>query len=83
MEPTSPTQMESHAVVQQYGSWAQIVPAQLVQDEVSFVPCEQMGCEQVPPPPPEVVVLPPPPQLLPQNEVTSLTHWPSQAVVQQ
>ena len=61
IEATSPTQIESHAVLQQYESAAQILPAQGSQLEVRGLPCEQIGCEQPPPPwqvPPELQVWP-------------------------
>src|SRR5690349_16351866 len=56
-DETSPTQIESHAVVQQYESTAQMLPAQVSHDAVSAPPVEQIGCEQVPPPPTQVPAL--------------------------
>jgi len=42
---TSPTQTLSHAVVQQYGSTAQICDAQVLQPLVSAAPVEHSACE--------------------------------------
>lgn len=82
-EPTSPTHWESHFVEQQYGSYAQIVWAQVSQLDVSFVPDEQMLCEQVDVEPPEPPEPPVPPHVLLQMDPTSLTHWESHLVEQQ
>ncbi len=54
IELTSPTQIESHAVVQQYESCAQISPAQVLQLPSRFEPVEQIGCAQLPVPPVQV-----------------------------
>src|SRR5262249_23162010 len=72
---------ESHAVEQQYASWAQIFVAHGSQVLESFVPAAQIGCAHVPPPslpaslpvsPPESVPVslpasppPPPPRSAP------------------
>jgi hypothetical protein len=47
MDLTSPTQMLSHFVLQQYGSWAHISVAHGSHDGVSLLPVLQMGCEHV------------------------------------
>ena len=52
IELTSPTQTESHEVVQQYESDAHTLCAQLSHEPVSAPPVEQIGCEHVEPPPP-------------------------------
>jgi hypothetical protein len=54
-EETSPTHTESHELLQQNESAAQIWAAQLSHDAVSLPPVEQIGCPQVPP----VVHVPP------------------------
>jgi hypothetical protein len=88
---TSLTQMLSHAVVQQYGSYVQTSSAHVLHVSVSGLPVLQTACEHVPPPPPPPLLpplldppelLPPPPpgeQLSPQYLGTSLTqmlsHW--------
>ena len=41
MEPTSPTQIESHSVLQQYESCEQMSVTHVLQDEVSLLPVEQ------------------------------------------
>ena len=46
-ELTSPVQIESHFVLQQYGSSSQIAVAQASHAALSFAPVEQMSCEQV------------------------------------
>jgi homeobox protein ESX1 len=71
---TSPTQIESHLVVQQYESFAQTLVTQASQPLLSFVPVLHSGCVHVPPPPPQV---------WPQTELTSPTQIESHAVVQQ
>ena len=42
-DETSPTQIESHAVVQQYESAAQISPAHVSHEPSSSAPVEQIG----------------------------------------
>ena len=72
-DATSLTQIESHELLQQYESTAQIEVTHGSQPVVSLPPVEQMGCAQVGPPL----------QLLPHTEATSLTHSRSHAVAQQ
>src|SRR5438094_740621 len=70
---TSPTQILSHDVEQQYESAAQIFCAHASHVAVSLVPVEQIGWAHVPPPPHD----------WPQIEVTSPTQTLSHAVLQQ
>jgi len=94
IDPTSPTQIESHAVLQQYGSWAQIDVAHGSQLDFSCVPLEQMPWVQPAPPPDELPLdppeddepleePPPPPHVSPQIVPTSLTHCASHLTLQQ
>ena len=92
IEPTSLTQMLSHAPWQQYGSYVQISLAHALQVFVRCVPVEQIGCAQVVPPLDELVDVllldeledeEPPEQDSPQIEPTSPTHMLSHLVVQQ
>jgi len=70
---TSPTQMESQEVVQQYGSTWQIIEVQVLQPLTSAAPVTQSVCAQVP-----ALQI----RLL-QTESTSLTQRLSQPYVQQ
>jgi hypothetical protein len=70
---TSLTQIESHVVLQQYGSWVQIEVTHELQPLASLLPVEQSEWEQLPPPPHE----------LPQIELTSPTQIESHADEQQ
>jgi hypothetical protein len=78
IDATSPTHCESHAVVQQYESCAQMLPAQVSQLEVSFEPVEQIGCEQVEPPPSQVPELL---QVWPLPQVPQVPPQPSEPQV--
>lgn len=49
-DPTSLTHCESHEVLQQNESTAQMLAAQVSHDPVSLAPVEQMAWAQVPPP---------------------------------
>src|SRR5581483_11143459 len=81
-ELTSPTQIESHAVAQQYESAAQILVAHGSQPEVSLPPDEQIGCEQVPPPPPPLETqVPLALQVEPVAQVPQLPPQPSEPQV--
>ncbi len=51
-EATSPTHCESHEVLQQYESAAQMLVTQALQPETSLLPVTQMSCAQVAPDPP-------------------------------
>jgi hypothetical protein len=85
-ELTSPTQSESHAVVQQYESTAQICSAHALVQPWRPTPVEQIGCAQAPPPPvqvPDVVQVSPVaqlPQLPPQPSLPQV--FPVQCGVQ-
>jgi uncharacterized membrane protein YgcG len=79
IELTWLTQMESHSVLQQYASFAQISFAHALQELFSLAPESQMACLQVPPPPPP----PPPPHDSPQIEVTCPTQMESHSTSQQ
>lgn len=91
---TSPTQVASHLVLQQYESAAQTFVTQVLQPETSFVPVVQSLCEHVPPvlPPLDVdeelldddeLLLLVPPQVVPQIVATSPTQVASHAELQQ
>ena len=98
IDPASPTQIESHVTLQQYGSDAQMSVTHVSHPEVSFAPALHSLCLHVPPPPPpellleppellleppELLLEPPPPQLSPQMEPTSPTQIESHCVLQQ
>jgi len=74
IDDTSLTHCESHFVLQQYGSWLQMLPAHASHVLDSLLPEAQIECAQVEPPPP---------QDWPQIEATSPTQMLSHAVVQQ
>jgi len=75
---TSPTQIESHELLQQNESAAQTFAAQVSHAEVRAPPVEQIGCEQLPPvvqTPPGLQVWPLPqvPQAMPQRSLVPTT----------
>ena len=74
IDDTSLTHCESHFVVQQYGSWLQMLPAHASHVFDSFEPLAQIEWAQVEPPPPHD---------WPQIDETSPTQMLSHAVVQQ
>jgi len=79
---TSDTQIESHCVVQQYGSCEQTAAAQEEQLAVSALPALQTGCAHDDPP--SVPASEPPPvHDCPQTDWTSPTQTLSHAVAQQ
>ena len=78
---TSLTHVASQNVEQQYASTAQSAAAQGSHVGVSATPTEQTGCAHVLAPPSGTGTGGA--QLLPQIDVTSLTHVASQVVLQQ